>query len=73
MGGFGVKIRILQGFRDYTPGQVFEDWPDGMCEVFVARGLIERVADDDPEQAVETAEAGDAVERADASPRRKRK
>lgn len=75
MGGIVVKIRVLQGFSDYTPGQVFDDWPDGMCEVLVARGLIEQVADNPApvEPSVETAEVEAAVERADASPRRRRK
>lgn len=65
-----MKIRILQGFRDYTPGQVFDDWPGGMCEILIARGLIEPVG----EQAeVEAAEETRAVEHADASPKRKKK
>ena len=61
-----MKVRILQGFSNYTPGQVFEDWPDGMCEIFVARGLIERVAD-------EAADVEPEVEKAEVPNRRKRK
>ena len=59
-----MKIRVLRGFRDYEPGQVFEDWPDGMCEILIARGLIEEIkvverSVDEPE--VETAEASPKV------------
>jgi hypothetical protein len=59
-----MKVRILRGFDCYEPGQVFDDWPAGMCELLIARGLIAEVqpvverSDDEPE-----------VERAEASPR----
>lgn len=82
-----MKIRVLQGFAGYEPGQVFEDWPDGMCEIFIARGVIERV--ESPrgdstslehevnrvavESADESAEATQEVERAQMPGRRKRK
>jgi hypothetical protein len=53
-----VKIRILHNFYAYETGQVFEDWPSGMCETLIQRGFIEEVKD------VETAEAPAEVERA---------
>ena len=66
-----MKIRVLRGFSAYEPGQVFEDWPEGMCEIFIARGMIEEVKENRPivERSVEEVE----VERADASPRFKNK
>jgi hypothetical protein len=74
-----MKIRILQGFGDYHPGQVFDDWPGGMAQILIGRGLIEEVrstsedsSDVDP-KAVETADVDPEVERADASPKRKKK
>jgi len=62
-----MKIEVIQGFDSYEPGQVFADWPAGMCELLIARGLIKEVveverSDDEPE-----------VERADASPRHGKK
>jgi hypothetical protein len=65
-----MKVRILQGFASYTPGQVFDDWPDGMSEIFIAKGLIERMQD---EVEVEVAEQPAAVERAEVPHKRKRK
>ena len=38
-----MKIRVLQNFNVYEAGQVFDDWPAGMCEVLIGRGLIEQV------------------------------
>lgn len=70
MGGRGVKVRILQGFGSYAPGQVFDDWPAGMCEIFVAKGLIERMRDD---VEVEVAEQPATVERAEVPHKRKRR
>lgn len=64
-----MKIRVLMGFRDYEPGQVFEDWPDGMCEILIARGMIEEVKEPVVERSVEDPE----VEHAEASPRAGRK
>lgn len=52
MGVRVVKVRILQNFGAYEAGQVFDDWPDGMCEVFIGRGLIEQVREPEPEKAV---------------------
>ena len=52
-----MKIRVLHNFDCYEKGQVFEDWPGGMCDLLIRRGLIEQV---------ETAEAvPEAIERAD--------
>jgi hypothetical protein len=52
-----MKIRVLQNFDCYEAGQVFEDWPGGMCDILIRRGLIEEV---------ETAEAvPEALERAE--------
>ena len=65
-----MKVRILQGFASYTPGQVFDDWPDGMSEIFIAKGLIERMQED---VEVEVAEQPAAVERAEVPHKRKRK
>lgn len=70
-----MKIRILRGFRDYTPGQVFEDWPGGMCEILIGQGLIEAVVDvASAASALELAEATPEVEQAEVQlPRKKRK
>lgn len=43
-----MKIRVLMGFEGYERGQVFEDWPAGMCEGLIAMGAIEEVKDDPP-------------------------
>lgn len=43
--GVPVKIRVLRGFEGYEAGQVFEDWPSGMCEGLIAMGAIEEVKD----------------------------
>jgi len=52
-----MRIRVLQNFDCYERGQVFEDWPGGMCDILIRRGLVEKV---------ETAEAvADSVEHAD--------
>jgi hypothetical protein len=57
MGALKLKIRVLQNFDCYEKGQVFQDWPAGMCDLLIRRGLIEEV---------ETAEAvTEAIERAD--------
>lgn len=58
-------IRVLQGFRDYEPGQIFHDWPSGMCEVLIHRGLIEEVKEPVVERSVDEQE----VERAEVTPR----
>lgn len=55
-----MKIRILRGFGHYEQGQVFEDWPDGMCEQLISRGMIEQVK----AGSVETAATEPEVERA---------
>jgi hypothetical protein len=60
-----MKIRIVRGFDAYEPGQVFEDWPGGMCEILIARGLIEEVKDKVVERSIDEPE----VETAEASPR----
>ena len=55
-----MKVRILQAFQPFKIGQVF-DWPDGMANVFVARGLATPVE----ERSVESADAAEeSVERA---------
>lgn len=56
---------MLQNFDCYEQGQVFQDWPAGMCDLLIRRGLIEEV---------ETAEAvPEAIERADMGVRTKPK
>jgi hypothetical protein len=60
-----MKIRVIQNYDCYEAGQVFEDWPGGMCDLLIRRGLIEEVV----EEAVEHRE----VERADAAPRHRKK
>lgn len=67
-----MKVRIKQSFGCYEAGQVFDDWPGGMCQILIGRGLIEEVIDHKPvvERAVEE---HPAVETADASPRHLRK
>ena len=67
-----MKIRVIQSFGCYEAGQVFNDWPGGMCQILIGRGLIEEVRDHKPE--VERAiEDSSGVETADASPRHVRK
>lgn len=56
MGASVVKIRVLQNYDCYEKGQVFDDWPGGMCELLIRRGLVEEI---------ETAEVDATVERAD--------
>lgn len=65
-----MKIRVLQGFAGYEPGQVFDEWPAGMCEIFIAKGIIERVED---AAADESADVENQTERAEMPARRKRK
>jgi hypothetical protein len=60
-----MTIRVLRGFDCYEPGQVFADWPAGMCEILIARGLIEEVKPVVVERSIEEPE----VEQAEASPR----
>lgn len=56
-----MKIRVLQNFDCYEKGQVFEDWPAGMCDLLIRRGLVEEV---------ETAAMPEPqVERADVTPK----
>ena len=38
-----MKIRILMGFDGYEVGQVFDNWPPGMCEILIGRRMIEEV------------------------------
>lgn len=45
-----MKVRVLIGFNGYEAGQVFENWPSGMCEGLIAMGAIEEVKDS-PSQA----------------------
>jgi len=63
-----MKIRVIQGFGEYEKGQVFEDWPDGMCDILIRRGLIEPVV----EAVVEVAEAPPSPEAADVRFKRKK-
>ena len=46
MGARPVKVRILIGFNGYEAGQVFDNWPSGMCEGLIAMGAIEEVKDE---------------------------
>lgn len=69
MGAGIVKIRVLQSFSCYEAGQVFEDWPGGMCEVLIGRGLIEQIKEP---VLVERAVATDEVERATIEHKRKK-
>ena len=62
-----MKIQVLVGFDAYEPGQVFDDWPAGMCEILIARGLIKPLA------VVERSIEEPVVERAEDSPRPKQK
>jgi len=41
-----MKIRILMGFDGYEVGQVFDDWPPGMCEILIGRRMIEEVKEE---------------------------
>lgn len=61
-----MKIRVIRNYDAYEAGQVFEDWPSGMCEILIQRGLIEEF--------VETADAdADSLERATADVKHKKK
>lgn len=62
-----MKIRVLRNFDCYESGQVFDEWPDGMCELLIYRGLIEEVRE------LETADADAEVERAEVSWKPKKK
>ena len=64
-----MKIRVVRGFDCYEPGQVFDEWPSGMCELLIARGLIEPVGGETVERSVEEPD----VERAEASPKVRQK
>lgn len=66
-----MRIRVLHNFYAYEAGQVFEDWPAGMCEVLIQRGFIEEVKE--APAAIETAEAPAEVERAAVEHKRGRK
>lgn len=65
-----MKIRVLRGFDCYEPGQIFDEWPAGMCEILIARGLIEAVGET---QTVERSVEETEVERAEDSPRPRNK
>lgn len=59
MGVRGMKIRVLQGFGVYEAGQIFENWPEGMCDILIRRGLVEQVveaAEEPPPPSLETAD-----------------
>lgn len=61
-----MKIRVIRSFDSYEAGQVFEDWPSGMSEILIQRGLIEEF--------VETADASEEIlERSVADVKHKRK
>jgi hypothetical protein len=61
-----MKIRVIRSYDAYEAGQVFEDWPGGMCEILIQRGLIEEF--------VETADAEqETLERAAVDLKHKKK
>ena len=64
-----MKVRVLQAFQGYKRGQVF-DWPDGMARIFVARRMVEEVAEERTEAAAIEPEVERAV--ADSRPRRRK-
>ena len=41
-----MKIRVLIGFNGYEAGQVFDDWPPGMCDAYNNMGAIEEVKEE---------------------------
>ena len=45
-----MKIRFLIPWRNYEPGQVFDEWPSGMAEEMIRRGIIEEVKDEPKKQ-----------------------
>lgn len=45
-----MKIRFLIPWRNYAPGQVFDEWPSGMAEEMIRRGIIEEVKDEPKKQ-----------------------
>lgn len=61
-----MKIRVIRNYDAYEAGQVFEDWPSGMCEILIQRGLIEEF--------VETADVDtESLERATSDVKHKKK
>lgn len=67
-----MKIRVLRGFAGYRKGQVFDNWPDGMCELLIRRGVVERLEERQVEEAVETHDAVERAEMPQASRKKKR-
>lgn len=67
-----MKIRMIRPFRVYRKGDVI-DAPAGMARHWIAHGLAVEDAQRELVEQLETATAEPKVERADATPRRRRK
>jgi hypothetical protein len=68
-----MKIRMVRPFRVYRTGDVIPDAPDGMARYWIANGLAVEEKQQDLVEQLETATAEPVVERADATPRKRRK
>jgi hypothetical protein len=66
-----MKIRVLKSFGAYKVGQTF-DWGDGIARIYVARGLVAPMVD---EQRIESATMEERAERAvlEPKPRKRQK
>jgi hypothetical protein len=64
-----MTIRIVHAIGAYRRGEVLEA-PEGQARLWIARGIAEEA---DTRPLLETATSEPEVERADATPRRKRK
>lgn len=67
-----MKIRMIRPFRVYRKGDVI-DAPTGMARHWIAHGLAVEDTQRDLTEQLETATAELDVERADATPRKRRK
>jgi hypothetical protein len=72
-GAYVVKIRMIRPFRVYRVGDVIPDAPDGMARYWIARGLAVEDTQRNLVENIETADAEPEVERADATPRKRRR
>lgn len=67
-----MKIRMVRPFRVYRKGDTI-DAPVGMARHWIANGLAVEETQRDLAEQLETATAEPEVERADATPRKRRK
>lgn len=65
-----MKVRVTKAFGAYKVGQVF-DWADGMARIYLGRGMVTEVRDEEP--VVEEAAVEPEVEQAVMKTKRKAK